>query len=94
MDGRFIASGFSGGKNLRIWDASTHEPIQLVGHRGDVQSVAFFPDGKQMMWASEDGTIRLWNVELLKEGGKMDAWKMHYTLVIEMTTWPPSLRKL
>ena len=40
-DGRFIASGFSGGV-CQIWDASTHETIQLVGHRGDVGSVFFF----------------------------------------------------
>ena len=79
-DGRFIASGSSGGA-CQIWDASTDETIQLVGHRGDVKSVAFFPDGKQMMSASTDGTIRLWDVELLKEGGEMDGWKIDWDLV-------------
>jgi len=31
-----------------------------------------------MMSASEDGTIRVWDVELLKEGGEMDGWRMDY----------------
>ena len=80
-DGRFIASGSeSSGGTCEIWDALTHETIQLVGHRGDVKSVAFFPDGKRMMSASSDGTIRLWDVELLKKGGEMDGWKMNYNL--------------
>ena len=33
-----------------------------------------------MMSASEDGTIRLWDIELLKEGGEMDGWKMNWDL--------------
>ena len=31
-----------------------------------------------MMSASEDGTIRLWDIELLIEGGEMDAWEMDF----------------
>ena len=76
-DGRYLAWG---GLNwcCKIYDASTHQTIvQLVGHTGDLLSVAFFPDDKQIMSASEDGTIRLWNVELLEERGEMDRWKMY-----------------
>ena len=29
------------------------------------------------MSALEDGTIRLWDVELLEERGEMDRWKMY-----------------
>ena len=28
------------------------------------------------MSASKDGTIRVWNVELLEERGEMDGWRM------------------
>jgi WD40 repeat protein len=74
--GGFIASGSLNGA-CQILDASTHQTIlQLVGHRGGVHSVSFFPNGKQIMSASEDGTIRVWDVELLKERGEMDRWQM------------------
>jgi WD40 repeat protein len=57
--------------------SSTHQTIvQLVGHGDSVDSVAFFPDGKQIMSASDDGTIRVWDVELLEERGEMDGWQV------------------
>jgi len=77
---RFLASG-SLDAVCQIWDASTHQTIiQLLGHRGDVHSVSFFPDGKQIISASKDGTIRVWDVELLKEGGEMDGWEMYWNM--------------
>jgi WD40 repeat protein len=76
-DGRFFASGTYDPTACQIWDASTHQTIvQLVGHSESVTSVAFFPDGKQIMSASYDGTIRVWDVELLEERGEMDGWQM------------------
>jgi WD40 repeat protein len=76
-DGRFIASGTYSPMACQVWDASTHQSIvQLVGHTVDVDSVAFFPDGKQIMSASGDGTIRVWDIELLEERGEMDGWQV------------------
>jgi WD40 repeat protein len=78
-DGRFIASGTYYPAACQIWDASTHQSIvQLVGHSDYVWSVAFFPDGKRIMSASRDGTIRVWDVELLEESlrGEMDGWQV------------------
>jgi WD40 repeat protein len=76
-DGRFIALGSYQPTACQIWDASTHQTIvQLVGHTNSVESVAFFPDGKQIMSASWDGTIRVWDVELLEESGEMDGWQV------------------
>jgi WD40 repeat protein len=75
-DGRFIALGTFNPTACQIWDASTHKSIvQLVGHTDGVDSVAFFPDGKQIISASYDGTIRVWDVELLEERGEMDGWQ-------------------
>jgi WD40 repeat protein len=78
-DGRFIASGTYRPAACQIWDASTLQTIvELVGHVYDVHSVSFFPDGKQIMSASWDGTIRVWDIELLEERGKMDGWQVNH----------------
>ena len=71
VDGRFLASGSHTG--CQIWDIKSHDTIKLTGHVDDVTSVAFFPDGK-MMSASKDGSIRVWNIELLEESEEMDGW--------------------
>ena len=41
------------------WDAC--EQV-LLGHSDDVNSIAFFPDGRHVVSGSEDSTIRIWNV--------------------------------
>jgi WD40 repeat protein len=37
------------------------ESIKLNGHTGDVNSIAFSPDGKFVVTASSDATARIWN---------------------------------
>ena len=71
-DGRFLASGSHTG--CQIWDIKSHDTIELTGHVDDVTSVAFFPDGK-MMSASRDGSIRVWNIELLEVREEMNGWQ-------------------
>ena len=75
-DGRFLTSGSPSRMACQIWDIKSHDSIvQLSGHIDHVASVAFFPDGK-MMSASEDGSIRVWNIELLKDREEMDGWRI------------------
>ncbi len=63
-DGRRLVSG-SYDKTLRLWDASTGQPIgaPLKGHGAFVTSVAFSPDGQHIVSGSGDNTVRLWDAQ-------------------------------
>lgn len=55
-----ITSG--GWGDIIIWDVLSGQPLQtLKGHTDIVQSVAYSPDGKQIVSASWDNTVRIWN---------------------------------
>ena len=42
-----------------------------LGHTGRVWSVAFSPDGKQILSGSWDGTIKLWDIASGREHSKI-----------------------
>ena len=47
---------------MRLWDLNTGETTQrFVGHTGDVMSVSFSPDNRQIVSGSRDKTIKIWN---------------------------------
>ncbi|MGD1859454.1 MAG: substrate-binding domain-containing protein [Leptolyngbyaceae cyanobacterium] len=60
-DGSFISASSDG--ILQRWD-STGNPVgePITGHTGAVREIAVSPDGSTLITASEDGTIRRWNV--------------------------------
>ncbi len=60
-DGRFLAAGGSG--PVRIWDLVDGRDGELEGHRGAIWSVAFSPQRYVLASGSDDGTVRLWNIE-------------------------------
>lgn len=52
---------------ITIWDTTGRQLVQIKGHLGTVQSIAFSPDGKRIASGSEDKTIKIWDTATGKE---------------------------
>ncbi|GAX85174.1 hypothetical protein CEUSTIGMA_g12592.t1 [Chlamydomonas eustigma] len=72
-DGRFIAvASFT--SEVKIWEVKTAKDtgavtgvvkaMDLKGHKKKVMSVALSPDGKRAVTVSQDGTLRVWNIDV------------------------------
>jgi RNA polymerase sigma factor (sigma-70 family) len=55
-------------RTVRVWDLATgRERRRFEGHRGIVGSVAFTPDGRALISASDDATALVWDVSDLRD---------------------------
>jgi hypothetical protein len=68
------------------WDTETGAAVQILkGHSGQVWSVAFSPDSKQVISGSDDGTVRLWDTET---GAALQILKGHLSTVSSVAFLP------
>jgi WD40 repeat protein/predicted Ser/Thr protein kinase len=64
-DGRLLAAAATG--EVRVWDLATgSERAVLAGLAGEVRSVAFSPDSRRVVTASDDRIIRVWDLEAMR----------------------------
>ncbi len=94
-DSKFIASS-SGllSESIQVWDAATgrssNEHTRCDGHSERVLAIAWSPDGRYIASASEDATVRVWNVVA---GRSIYTYRGH-TLPATAVAWSPDEQRI
>jgi len=77
---KLAATGAHDPWRIRLLDLEAgNEVRKLTGHTQGIRSVCFSPDGKRLLSASYDCTLRIWDVESGKELKQIQAHKPLYS---------------
>ncbi|MDQ3928338.1 MAG: WD40 repeat domain-containing protein [Chloroflexota bacterium] len=90
-DGAKIAGAT--GETILIWNGQTLHPLPqyfFVGHKGEVNSVAWTADGSRLASASDDGTVRLWNASAV--GGDEVLRHPEEAGAVKGVAWSPDMK--
>ncbi|KAK6459435.1 WD40-repeat-containing domain protein [Scheffersomyces xylosifermentans] len=74
----------SADKTIRLWNGS-HEVKRFSGHSDVVRKLLIFPDGKRFASASNDGTIKIWD---LQSGNTIQTLYGHDSFVYDLQILP------
>jgi WD40 repeat protein len=73
-DGRTLA--IAALRRVTLWDTTAGEPrATLKGHDKVINSIAFTPDARGLLSASNDGTVRVWDVASSRQLSAFD-WQI------------------
>ena len=86
----FVATG-SRDKVIKIWDGRGTLIKTLIGHDNWVRALVFHPGGKYLLSASDDKTIRCW--DLSQEGKCVKVLTDSHEHFVNCMRWAPSIVK-
>ncbi|KAK3315358.1 nuclear distribution protein nudF [Apodospora peruviana] len=84
----FMATG-SRDKTIRLWSARGTCVMTLVGHDNWVRALVFHPGGKYLLSASDDKTVRCW--DLSQEGRCVKIIKEPHERFVTALRWAPHI---
>lgn len=86
-----FAFGTDGGW-VKTWDIAMmqHAKVSIPAHSNAVSSVDWHPDGKHVMSASVDKTVRVWNVESDDRRRRDPVAELKAPAAIRMARWRPT----
>lgn len=52
---------------IKVWDVASGLAQEFRGHTGKITGLAFVPNGRMLVSGSNDGTVRLWDLQTGQE---------------------------